>query len=592
MNYEMIFVFAVLALAVFLFVTEKLPVDLVALVVLGLLLVSGIITPIEGLSGFSNTATITVASMFILSAGLFKTGAVDFLGAFVNRIFKRNFWMAMLIVMCLVGALSAFINNTPVIAIFLPILLGAAREIKVSASKILMPISFASMFGGVCTLIGTSTNILVSSIAEKQGLPPFSMFEFAPLGLIMFAVGTTYMLLVGIKLIPERRGEGDLTETFSLNEYLTEIVLLPKAASVGCEIKNAPIVHDLDIAILEIRREEETIHQPTGDVILEADDVLLVRCDLEKIRALQEREGVSFKPQAKWGDESLTSEEYHLLEAVIDPNSSLIGSTLKKSNFRENYGATVLAIRHRGRLLREKLSDTVLSAGDLLLIEIHRERLNSFKRNNDFIITSEKQMVEFRRNKVLIAATIVTGVILAASFNFAPIVVAAVVGAILLILLGCITLEEAYEAIEWKIVFLLAGVLSLGIALEKTGAARIISTQLVDSVGTFGLVALVSAFYLLTSVLTETMSNNATAALLAPIAIATAATLGVNPQPFLVAVTFAASASFMTPVGYQTNTMIYGPGQYKFIDFVKVGTPLNIIFWILATFLIPIFWKF
>lgn len=592
MNYEMIFVFAVLALAVFLFVTEKLPVDLVALVVLGLLLISGIITPIEGLSGFSNTATITVASMFILSAGLFKTGAVDFLGAFVNRIFKRNFWTAMIIVMCLVGALSAFINNTPVIAIFLPILLGAAREIKVSASKILMPISFASMFGGVCTLIGTSTNILVSSIAEKQGLPPFSMFEFAPLGLIMFAVGTTYMLLVGIKLIPERRGEGDLTETFSLNEYLTEIVLLTKAASVGCEIKNAPIVHDLDIAILEIRREEETIHQPNGDVVLEANDVLLVRCDLEKIRALQEREGVSLKPQAKWGDESLTSEDYHLLEAVIDPNSSLIGSTLKKSNFRENYGATVLAIRHRGRLLREKLSDTVLSAGDLLLVEIHRERLNSFKRNNDFIITSEKQMVEFRRNKVLIAASIVAGVILAASLNFAPIVVAAVVGAILLILLGCITLEEAYEAIEWKIVFLLAGVLSLGIALEKTGAARIISTQLVDSVGTFGLVALVSAFYLLTSVLTETMSNNATAALLAPIAIATAATLGVNPQPFLVAVTFAASASFMTPVGYQTNTMIYGPGQYKFIDFVKVGTPLNIIFWILATFLIPVFWKF
>jgi di/tricarboxylate transporter len=243
-------------------------------------------------------------------------------------------------------------------------------------------------------------------------------------------------------------------------------------------------------------------------------------------------------------------------------------------------------------LLREKLFYTVLSAGDLLLMEIHRERLSRFKRNADFIVTSEKQTVEFRRSKVFIAAAIVAGVVLAARLNFAPIVVAAVVGAILLILLGCITLDEAYQAIEWKIIFLLAGVLSLGIALEKSGAARMISTQIVSSVGAFGLVALVSAFYPLTSLLTETMSNNATAALLAPIAIATAAALGVSPQPFLVAVTFAASASFMTPVAYQTNTMIYGPGQYKFFDFVKVGTPLNIIFWLLATVLIPVFWSF
>jgi len=307
---------------------------------------------------------------------------------------------------------------------------------------------------------------------------------------------------------------------------------------------------------------------------------------------LQEREGVRLKPQAKWGDESVASEDYRLLEVVVDPNSALVGSSLQKSNFRENYGATVLAMRHHGKLLREKLSDTILSAGDLLLIEIHRERLNAFKRNDDFIITSENQTVEFRRNKVVFAFVIVTGVILAASLNFAPIVVASVVGAILLVLLGCITLDEAYQAIEWKIVFLLAGVLSLGTALEQTGAARLISSTVVSSVGVYGNVALVSAFYLLTVILTSAMSNNATGALLAPIAIATAATLGVNPQPFLMAVVFAASASFMTPVGYQTNTMIYGPGQYKFIDFVRVGTPLNIILWLLATFLIPVFWKF
>ncbi|MBK6751712.1 MAG: sodium:proton antiporter [Acidobacteria bacterium] len=240
MNFEIIFVFAVLLLAVFLFVTEKLPVDLVALLVMALLLVSGVVTPAQGLAGFSNTATITVGAMFILSAGLFKTGAVGFLGNIVTRIFKGPFVLAILAVMIIVGFLSAFINNTPVIAIFLPILLGAARQTGVSVSKILMPVSFASMFGGVCTLICSSTNILVSSIAEEKGLPPFSMFEFAPLGLILFAAGTAYMLFVGIRLIPERRGQGDLTESFSLSEYLTEIVLLPNAASIGYAIKGFP----------------------------------------------------------------------------------------------------------------------------------------------------------------------------------------------------------------------------------------------------------------------------------------------------------------------------------------------------------------
>lgn len=590
--YQIAFVFVVLILAVVLFITEKLSVDLVALLVMALLMVSGIITASEGLAGFSNTATITVASMFILSAGLFKTGAVNFLGGFVGQIFQHNFYVAMIAVMTLVGFLSAFINNTPVIAIFLPILLGVARQTHISASKILMPVSFASMFGGVCTLIGTSTNILVSSIAEKQGVPAFTMFEFTPLGIVLFLVGTVYMLTVGVRLIPERRGEGDLTENFSLSEYITEVALLPDSTSVGHKIKNAPLVKDLEINILEIRRGDEVIHQPSGEVVLLADDVLRVRCDLDKIRSLQEQKGVSFKPQVKWGDESLTTEDYKLIEAVVSPNSFIIGKTLQKISFRERFGASVLAIRHHGRLLREKISDTPLSAGDVLLIEVHKDRLKSIRRSKDFIIVSEMDTTEFRRSKIVFALIIVAGVVLSAGLGVVPVVVSAVVGAILLILLGCITPEEAYEAIDWKIIFLLAGILSLGVALEKSGAAAIISSQIVASVGSLGLVALVSAFYLLTSLLTETMSNNATAALLAPIAITTAATLDVNPQPFLMAITFAASSSFITPVGYQTNTMIYGPGQYKFIDFVKVGTPLNLIFWILATILIPVFWKF
>ncbi len=592
MTFEIAVVSVVLLLAIVLFVTEKLRVDVVALLVMSVLLVSGIITPSQGLSGFSNSATVTVAAMFILSAGLFRTGAVNFLGTFVNRIFKRGFWIGIILVMIIVGFMSAFINNTPVIAIFLPLLLAAAKETGFSPSKMLMPVSFASMLGGLCTLIGTSTNILISSIATDKGMAPFTMFEFAPLGIIMFAVAVVYLSLIGIRLIPDRRTKGDLSEAFAINEYITEIVILEDSISAGKKIRDAPLVRDIDLSILEIRRGDITIHQPGPETVLLGNDILIVRCDLESIRAMQVQEGVELRPQEKWGDASLTPEDFRLLEVVIDPTSSLIDLSLRESGFRERFGATVLAIRHKGRLIHTKLSNTVITAGDLLLVEIHQERLASFVRSGDFIITSETCKVEFRTGKVAIAIAIVVGVVAAASLNFAPIVVASVIGAVLMVLLGCLTMEESYSAIDWKIIFLLAGILSLGVALDRSGAADLIATNVVSSVGSFGNIAIVSVFYLITVLLTSVMSNNATGALLAPIGIATAVSLGVDPRPFLIAIVFAASASFITPIGYQTNTMIYGPGQYKFIDFIKVGTPLNIILWIIATIMIPIIWPF
>ncbi len=590
--YEILIVLAVLALAIVLFVTEKLRVDVVALVVMGILLLSGIITPEQGLSGFSNSATVTVAAMFILSAGLFRTGAVNFIGTFVNRIFERGFWTGIIVVMILVGFLSAFINNTPVIAIFLPIILGVAKETGFSASKMLMPISFASMIGGLCTLIGTSTNILISSIAAKQGIEPFTMFEFAPLGIIMFVLALVYLSLIGIRMIPDRRVKGDLSEAFAINEYITEIIILENSISAGKKIRDAPLVRDLDLSILEIRRGDSVIHQPGPNTELHGNDLLIVRCDLESIRAMQEQEGVELRPQAKWGDTSLTAEDFRLLEVVVDPNSPIVGLNLKNAGFRDRFGATVLAIRQKGQLIHERLAETTLNAGDLLLIEIHQERLASFVASGNFIIASENSKVEFRKSKVAIAVAIVIGVVAVASANIAPIVVASVIGAILMVLLGCLTMEESYAAIDWKIIFLLAGILSLGVALDSSGAAALIASSVVSSVGSFGNVALVSVFYIMTVLLTSAMSNNATGALLAPIAIATAASVGVDPRPFLMAIVFAASASFMTPIGYQTNTMIYGPGQYKFIDFIKVGTPLNIILWIVATIFIPIIWPF
>ena len=593
MTFEIALVLVVAFCAVALFATEKLSVDVVAIVVMAILLLSGIVTPDEGIAGFSNKATVTVAAMFILSAGLFKTGAVRYLGWAASRLFDRNYWLGLVVVLLSVGFFSAFINNTPVVAIFIPILLGVARDLKVSPSKLLMPMSFASMLGGICTLIGTSTNILVSSIAEENHLKEYSMFELAPIGLIFFGIGMAYMLIFGIRMIPDRRREGDLIETFNLQEYITEIVLLDNASSAGLAIKDAPITRDIDLTILEVHRGAQVFSVPSPDLVLQTGDILRVRCDLEKVKKLQSWEGILFQPQFKWRDADVESEDTRLVEAVVALNSNFIGKTLKDLRFREAFGATVLALRHRGKLMRETMAETELDAGDALLLEVKKDRFNQLRQNPSFVIISEVEYERFRKRKIIPAILIVFGVIVTATFGVLPIVVSAIVGSLLLVLVGCLTMEEAYKAIEWRIIFLLAGVLTLGVALEKSKAAELLSNQLVEYVGPWGgPIVLLSAFFIFTSVLTGAMSNNATAALLAPIAIAAANTMGVHPRPFLVAVTIAASASFMTPVGYQTNTLIYGPGQYRFVDFLKVGTPLNIILWLAATFLIPYFWPF
>jgi di/tricarboxylate transporter len=592
MTFEIVLVLAILAGAVACFATERLPVDLVALLVLSTLLGSGILTPEQAVSGFSNTATVTVAAMFVLSAGLVRTGMVSLLGKRLTVVGRLGLRPTLIALMALIGVVSAFINNTAAVAIFLPIVLGLARDTGISPSKLLIPLSFASMFGGVCTLIGTSTNILVSSIAAQHGLSPFGMFELSPLGLVLFAVGALYLLTAGVRLIPDRRAGTDLAQSYGMGDYLTEILVLPESPAVGRPLRESPLVRDLDLDVLEIQRGGRLLPAPGAETVLAADDLLRVRCDVRKIRQAEKQEGIVLKSGLKWRDEDLRSSEAALLEAVIVPGSALEGKTLKEAGFRQIYGGTALAIRHRGEVMRERLGMTRLQSGDVLLVEVRRDRVEALKRNPDFVVVSEIGPDEPRRGKLLLALAIVAGVVALAALDLLPIVGSAILGSVLMVLTRCLTLDEAYQAIEWRVVFLLGGILPLGIALETSGAAGLLSSLLVDTIGAWGPLALLSAFYLLTSLLTETMSNNATAALLAPIAISAASSLGVDPRPFLVAVTFAASASFMTPVGYQTNTLIYGPGHYRFADFLRIGTPLNLLFWVIATLLIPRFWSF
>jgi di/tricarboxylate transporter len=592
MTFEIVLVLAILVGAVACFVTERLPVDLVALLVLSALLGSGVLTPEEAVSGFSSTATVTVAAMFVLSAGLARTGVMNLLGRRLEATGRLGLRPALLALMILIGAVSAFINNTAAVAIFLPVVLRLARDMGISPSKLLIPLSFASMFGGVCTLIGSSTNLLVSSIAEQHGLAPFGMFELSSLGLVLFAVGGLYMLTIGIRIIPDRRAGADLTQSFDMGDYLTEILVLPESPAVGRPLRESPLVRDLDLDVLEIHRGDRRLPFPGAETVLEPGDLLRVRGDVEKIRRAEAQEGIVLKSGLKWRAEDLDVSEAALLEVVIAPGSALADKTLKESGFRQIYGGTALAIRQRGEVMRERLATTRLRSGDVLLVEVRSDRIEALKRNPDFVIVSELDVTVPSRDKLLIATAIVASVVASAALGLLPIVGSAILGSVLLVLTRCLTLAEAYKAIEWRIIFLLGGILPLGIALETTGAARLLSSLLVDTIGVWGPVALVSAFYLLTSLLTEAMSNNATAALLAPIAISTAASLGVDPRPFLVAVTFAASASFMTPVGYQTNTLIYGPGHYRFTDFLRVGTALNLMFWLIATLLIPVFWSF
>ena len=592
MTLEIVIVFLILLGTIVLFALEKMPVDLTAIVVMVALIATGILTPGEAVSGFSNPATITVGAMFIISAALNKTGALLFLGDLSTRMFKYGFWLALIVMMCVIAMVSAFINNTPVVAVFIPILLNAARKNNISPSKLLMPLSFASIFGGVCTLIGTSTNILVSSIVAQHGLRPLGMFEFTTMGIVFFAIGTLYMVFIGVRLIPERREDSDLTQSFRMNDYLTDIVVLSASKSIGKKIIDSHLVKELDLDVLYVVRNGVRLLRPVRTIFLEPNDVLRVRCDIEKIRTIQEKEGVVLKSDLKIKQKDMEAVDAMLVEAIVAPNSELEGQTIKSMDFRNKFGATALALRHRGQLLHRGFSKTRLSSGDALLIDVRKENYDLIKNNRNFVFVSDVKVEKYRKRKIIPAVAIVVGVVLAASSGTLPIMASALIGCTLLVLIGCIKLEEAYHAIDWKIIFLLGGILSLGLALEKTGAAVLVSNLLISGLGSLGPIAIVAALYLLTSLLTETMSNNATAVLLTPIAITAAAAMHVDPRPFIIAVMFGSSASFMTPVGYQTNTMIFSVGRYKFSDFLKVGAPLNFIFWLAASLLIPYFFPF
>jgi di/tricarboxylate transporter len=586
----------VIVVAVILFITEWLSVDLIGLLILLSLTVTGVITPAEGVAGFSNSATLTVAFMFVLSAALLKTGALQVLSHRLSGLFRRQPLVGMFALLLFVAVISAFINNTPVVAVFIPVVLQVAKSTGISPAQLLIPLSYASILGGMCTLIGTSTNILVSGIATENGLPPFSMFQLAPIGGVLLIVGLGYTVFIGRKLLPNRADQ-DLSEEFGLHEYLTEIVLLDRPALTDVRIMDSVIVKELEMDILEVRRNGSRFTLPAGDFVLQPKDTLKVRCDAGKIKALKDWIRVADPAAMQIGGSGLDRRNTTLLELVVTANSSFEGKTLRDLDFRRKYRGIPLAIRHREEVLHEHLYELPMRAGDVILAEIKSHyvpQLKQLERQEDapFILLSEDTLQTFdRRSFALVSGTILTMIVLTTA-NVLPIMTAVMLSVVALVLTRTLTMQELYESINWKIIFLLAGALSLGTAMFNSGLDQQVGTILIRYLLPWGPYALVAGLYLITALLTELMSNNATAALLAPIAIATAHGIGIDPLPLLLTITIAASASFMTPVGYQTNTMVYSAGRYRFTDFLRVGGWLTLICWILTTLLVPFFYPF
>lgn len=577
--------------AMALFASGRMRVDLVALCVLASLLILRLITPSQALHGLANPATATVAAMFVLSAGLTRTGLVQWLARQIDRLAGKSELRLIVVLSLAIAALSAFIVNTATVAIFIPVAIVLANARNVSASRVLMPLSFASQFGGVCTLIGTSTNILVSTIAVTSGMRAFGLFEFAPLGLVMVAAGTAYMAFVARFILPKREGEVQRVDKYRLADYLAEFSVGEESEFVGRTWRGTSASDDPEITLIKLIRGDEELWRPTTTE-MRPGDVLLLHGHVDRLIGLADESGLELRPEAVVDDAALAAGDVKLVEALVPPRSRLVGRTFQSSGFRGRYGAVALAVQRRGKVLRRRLADITIEDGDSLLLQGPETAVTLLKRSSDLIVTNELTDLFLRRNRAVIALAIMVAVVAAAAAGLVPILVAALLGAVAMVVLGCLSIEEAYQAIDWRVVFLLGGILPLGVALQESGAAAWLSRTVLAPLAGAGPLAVLAGLYLVTAVLTESMSNNAAAVILAPIAFSIARAMDVDPRPFLVAITFAASTSFATPIGYQTNTMIYAPGGYRFADYLRVGGPLNFIFWGLAVALIPLLWPF
>jgi di/tricarboxylate transporter len=564
------------------------------------LLLLGLVDTEEAFSGFSSPAVITVWAIYIVSAGLFRTGVADFIGQRILSVAGSREPRLIGTIMLTVGSMSAFMNNIGATAVLLPAVSSIARRTRLSISKLLIPLSFGSLLGGVTTLIGTPPNLLVSNALLAAGLTPFGLFDYTPMGLIIMLSGILYMVTIGRHLLPERQATVDLTESYRVRDYLTEVRVLPESPLVGKTAAESQFGRDYDLTIVGRIRDQDRMADPEKqqswrlamrrDDRVQEGDVLIVRGSLNTILKIKKSQGLEIVPDVELGDAELTTDEILIAEVIIPTRSELAGKTLRELAFRDRYNVTVLALWRHGEPLRSKLANQPLEFADVLLVQGRRDRINLLRTDPNFLLLEPVALETRRTHKAPVALVVFAIMLGSVILGWLHISAAAVLAAVLMVLTRCLTMEEAYESVEWKSVFLIAGMLPMGIAMEKTGTAQFLADQIIAAVGGLGPQMIMIGLFILTTIITEFMSNAAAAVLVAPIAISTAVSLGANPHAFVMGVGIAASNSFLFPIGHQANVLVFGPGGYKFFDFTKVGLPLTLLIWLLLILFLPIFW--
>ncbi|HEX8371698.1 MAG TPA: SLC13 family permease [Chthoniobacterales bacterium] len=585
-SFQMGLVLGLLLLAVILFAQEKLSVDVVTLSLLVVLVTAGILTPSQAFAGFSDDIIIILASIFVIGGALQETGVLDEIGGKLARLASGSENRLLLMLMSIVSAMSAFMNNTTVTAMFLNPTINVARRTGVPASKLLLPLAFASLLGGTCTLIGTSTNVAVSGYLKRLGMEPLGLFEITPIGLIIVAVGISYMMLIGKYFLPVRQGES-LTEDYAMREYLTEIVVMPNSPLVGQPIMDSDL-GVLKFTVLKIVRDGKTFAPRLGFRFAEG-DVVLVKGLVSNLLKVKSIEGIEIQSDLKLGDKDMESENFHMAELILTPLSDLRGKTIVEARFRERYELTVLAMSRMGKSVREDLGAIRLEVGDTLLIQGDAERIARVRGNPSFAVLEEKELAQVQTGKGYLALGIFGAAIIAGTFQWMPLSIAFLAAALAMVLAKCVPIGRVYQYLDMKLLILVGGMTAFGTAMQVTGAAEFLASFVVDVFAPMGIYAVLGGFLLLTIALTQPMSNAAAALVVLPVALATAAKMGVNQRTFAIAIMLAASVSLITPFE-PSCILVYGPGKYKFMDFLKNGLALTLILGVVIILLLPVFW--
>lgn len=582
------------------FVKEWVSVEVVALTGMFLCVAVGIL-PLEGARGalaiFSHPAPIAIGCMFVISAALERTGIIESLGDWFEKIAGRSEKSMLLWLIGIVAVLSGFVINTPVVVVFMPVVLAICRRKEWMASRFLIPLSYAAIVGGTVTIIGTSTNLIAAGIAEDKGMEPFSMFEVTKLGVIFCGITATYLYFFGRKLLPDRSTLASLIDSESSREFITHAYVSPDSQLIGRDFSETPFAKIKKLRMIEVRRNGLRVRVPLKEIHFREGDELFFKGSPKGVLDVASTEGVAMEgDDDDFGLEGIHTESAVLMEGILGPDSSLVGKSLKQTNFRQEFGVIILAVHRRGKNLREHFEDAKLVFGDTLLVQGSAEKMRRLFEQRDFINLSAPTTQTFRTRKAPLAvAALVVFVLLGALGGFGLIekipTVQLALGAVIFVLLtGCLEPKEAYEAVDWRIIFLIMGMLGIGLALENSGLLQAAAVAFNDVCGGLDPRLVLALVYLLAAVLTELVSNQAVAVLMTPLAIQIGLQMGIEPRALVVAVMFGASASFSTPIGYQTNTYVFGAGGYKFGDFFRVGFPLAVLLWIVASVLIPVFW--